>query len=107
MHYKTIVLELIRYDYPALHEQLRQSRSLLTALEDHAIALRRYHQDWIDRLSLKWPSREPALIASQAMELAILDLRDDLPSASAPSGMEDRLSLAEAMEHISKPTPTA
>ena len=107
MHYKTIVLELIRYDYPALHKRLRQSRSLLAAVEDHARGLRRYHHDWIDRLSIKWPNRDPAMIASQAMELAIQDLRDDLPSASAPAGMEDPLSLAAAMDYIRKATPIA
>ncbi len=39
MHYKTIVLELIQ-DHPALHEQLRASRTLLSTVERTAAALK-------------------------------------------------------------------
>ncbi len=47
MHYKTIVLELLQEQYPALHEKLRKERTLLAALDDYAAALKCRH-DYLD-----------------------------------------------------------
>ena len=106
MHYKTIVLELIQQQYPALHEQLRQSRTLLQAVNDTATALKRYHEDWTDRLTQAKPDSDPSQIASQALELALEDLRENLPSASPPSG-EEALSLDAAMNYLRRHSPPA
>jgi hypothetical protein len=87
MHYKTICLGLLE-EHPALYEQLRLSRTLLSTMSDKAVALRRYHDDWKDQLTLAKPDWNPDQIASQALELAIQDLRDDLLCESPPSGGE-------------------
>ena len=107
MHYKTIILELLQEQYPALHERLRQSRTLLSAVNDHATALKRYHEDQMDRLTQARPDRDPSQIASQALELALLDLRDNLPCESPPDETDDLFSLDEAMAFIRSHTPTA
>jgi hypothetical protein len=107
MLYKTILLELLQGQYPALYERLRSSRTLLSTLDDQAAALRRYHQTRMDELAQVKPDRDPAQMASQAMELAIQDLRDSLPSASEPTDAEETFSLDPAMAYLTRHTPTA
>jgi hypothetical protein len=107
MLYKTIVLELIHEQYPALHEQLRTSRTLLATVNDNANALKRYHEDWTDRLTQAKPDKHPSQIASEALELAILDLRDNFPSESPQDEMNDQISLDDAMAYIRHHTPPA
>jgi hypothetical protein len=108
MHYKTMVLALLQDQYPALHERLRQSRSLLQATEDYALSLKRHHESWMDRLALSKPDSDPAQIASQALELALEDLRDDLLCESAPTDTGDApLSLDAAMSYLRNHTPPA
>jgi hypothetical protein len=107
MYYKTITLELIQ-DHPALHEQLRATRTLLTAVDLHAVALKRYHQTRMEELSLERPGSEEMQIASEALELAIEDLREDLRMASPTDGSsEGGLSLDAAMSFIRTHTPPA
>jgi hypothetical protein len=104
--YKTIVLELLQEQYPALHEQLRRQRMLLQSLNDCAASLKRHHETWMDRLSAKRPDSDPAQIASEAMELALPDLRDDLPSGPE-AGAPEPLSLDAAMSYVRPHTPNA
>ncbi len=82
MHYKTIVLELIQ-DRPSLYEQLRTSKRLLPSMECYAIDLRDNHLAWQATLLMQRPGSDPSLIASEAMERAIAELTQRLPSASA------------------------
>jgi hypothetical protein len=103
MKYKTIVLELLQQD-PALHNRLRASRTLLSTMDLQATALKRYHETWMDRLSQAKPDRDPSQIASEAMELALEDLRENLPSGSETNGVEE-LSLDAAMNYIRRHTP--
>ena len=57
---------------------------------------------------MKTPDSDPVQIASEALELAIQDLRDRLLSESAPGGAEtEPLSLDEAMEFLRRHMPTA
>ena len=107
MLYKTIVLELLQDQYPSLHEKLRQQRKLLQALDDYAAALKRHHETWMDRLSAKRPDSDSIQTASEALELALLDLRDDLPSESPPDGTDTPLSLNAAMAFVRRATPSA
>jgi hypothetical protein len=108
MHYKTIVLELLQEQYPVLHEQLRKNRTLLSTVNDTATALKRYHETQMDRLTLSKPNGDPAQLASQAMELALEDLRGDLPCESAsPESGDDPLSLDAAMAFLRSHTPPA
>lgn len=83
MQYKTIVLELLT-EQVALHEQLRQSRQLLPTMERLAIELRTSHLDWQDRLYTTNPDSTPEQRSSEALELALQELIDRLPSWSNP-----------------------
>ncbi len=105
MQYKTITLELIRQQ-PKLYEQLRKSQTLLSTMNDTATALKRYHEDWTDRITRAKPDSDPLQASSQAMELAIQDLRDDLRSASPREG-EEPMSLDAAMNYLRRHTPPA
>jgi hypothetical protein len=107
MRYKTIILGLIEEQYPAVYEKLRQERSLLKAMDLYAADLKTRHDYWMDRLSVKKPDRDPVQITSEALELALHDLRENLPSDSAPSGLEtETFSLDEAMAFARRRTPT-
>ncbi len=105
MHYKTIVLEFIQ-EHPTLHDRLRASRTLLSTVNLQAAALKRYHETWMDRLTQAKPDSDPGKIASQALELALEDLRENLPSESPPSG-EEPFSLDAAMAFLRRHTPPA
>jgi hypothetical protein len=102
MHYKTIIMELLE-QRPRIREELRQSRKLLPTLEFYASELKDSHDDWKDRLQQSKPDSDPSQIASQAMELALKDLQDHLPSESNQHETE-ALSLDRAMAHINRHT---
>jgi len=101
MHYKTIILEMLE-QRPKMREELRQSRKLLPTLEFYASELKDSHEDWKDRLLQAKPDSDPIQIASEAMELALKDLQDHLPSESNQDESE-ALSLDRAMARISNP----
>ena len=105
MQYKTIALELIR-ENPALYEHLRWSKRLLPSMDAYAIDLRESHEDWKNRLSQARPDSDPRQIASEALEIAIQQLRDRLPSDS-PATEADLLSLDAAMSFIRKASQPA
>jgi hypothetical protein len=102
MHYKTIILEMLE-QRPKMREELRQSRKLLPTLEFYASELKDSHEEWKDRLLQANPDSDPSQIASEAMELALKDLEDRLPSESNQHESET-LSLDQAMAHISRHT---
>ena len=102
MHYKTIVLELLR-ERTELHEQLRLTRRLLPTLETCSQELRASHQRWMETLATANPSSDPIQIESEAMELAIKELEDRLPSVSLPDDPEP-LSLDAAMAFVASRT---
>jgi len=107
MQYKTIMLELVQ-EYPSLYDQLRTSRSLLQTMERYANVLKDLHSSHMDTLSQTQPGSHPSQIASQALELALQDLRDTfaavLPNADVP---EEPCSLDAAMAFLRRPTPPA
>ena len=104
--YKTIVLAMLEEQYPALHQQLRENRTLLSAMNDYATALRTAHRTWMDELGAANPGLDSAQLSSEALELALTDLREALPSASA-TDEADPLSLGEAMSSIRRHSPPA
>jgi len=104
MQYKTIVLQLLE-DRPEIHEQLRSSRQLLPMMEHLATELKTRHESWKDHLSQTRPNSDPSQIASEAMEIALQELVDRLPSGSPQS--EDDLSLDSAMAFLRVHTPPA
>lgn len=93
MTYKTMVLELLR-QRPQMHDQLRKERKLLTTMELYARELRSSHQAWTDMLTSLRPGSAPHQIASEAMEIALKELEDRLPSASHPN--EDEAVILDA-----------
>ena len=103
MQYKTIVLELLR-ERTELHEQLRLTRRLLPTLETCSQELRASHQSWMEALRAANPGSDPIQIESEAMELAIKELEDRLPSVS-PAVEPEPLSLDEAMAFVASRTP--
>ena len=105
MHYKTIVLELLQ-QYPEFHRELVSRKMLLTTLEGYAADLKARHENWTRTLSQERPERAPSQIASEALELALQELRDALPAASTPNDdSTEPLSLDAAMAHIRRHTP--
>jgi hypothetical protein len=102
MQYKTIILELLE-QRPQMHEELRRSRKLLPALELYARELKDSHETWKERLLQAKPESAPTQIASEAMELALKDMEDRLPSESH-QGENEALSIDQAMAHISRHT---
>jgi hypothetical protein len=106
--YKTIILTLLQEQYPILHEQLRQQRMLLQAVNDYASALRRVHLGWMDELRQANPDLDPLRISSEGMEMALHDLQEALPCESPPTGEADEtFSLDAAMATLRQATPPA
>ncbi len=98
MQYKTIVLELLK-ERTELHEQLRLTRRLLPTLETCARELKASHDTWQQTFALESPGSDPLMISSQAMEMALRELEDRLPSMS-PQDEQEPLSLDQAMAFV-------
>lgn len=105
MQYKTIALELLQQN-PPLYDRLRQSKTLLAAVEFYAKGLKASHEAHTILLARQQPGCDPSQIASQAMEIAVKELEDSLRAASVPDDPET-LSLEAAMAFLRRPTPPA
>jgi hypothetical protein len=103
MLYKTIVLELIQ-EQPDLYERLRTSRTLLEAMNSYASELKTSHEAWKKRLIQEKPGCGQTQMASQALEIALEELKDRLCSGSQTDEAEP-LSLDAAMSLIRRHTP--
>ena len=84
MQYKTIALSLLEAE-PRLYERLRASRTLLSTMERHARELRDLHQARIEQLRRMKQDGSPEQIRSEALEMAIGDLRPRFEAASSAS----------------------
>jgi len=104
MQYKTIVLELLQ-EQAGLYDQLRSSKRLLPAMDAYATELKTIHDGWKERIGREEPGRDPRQITAEALELAIEELRDRLPSVSPRGGEEP--SLDAAMDYLRRHTPPA
>lgn len=102
MQYMTIVLELFK-ERTELYEQLRLTRRLLPTLETCSHELKASHEAWKETLATTNPSSDPNQIASEAMELAIKELEDRLPSVSQADDLEP-LSIDNAMAFVATRT---
>ena len=98
MQYRTIIQELLQ-QRPDMHEQLRKSRKLAPAMELYCRELKRRHDGWKELFSQLRPGSEASQIASDALEIAIHELEDHLPSGS-PMDEREALSLKEAMRFL-------
>ena len=103
MHYKTITLELLR-QYPALHQQLQSSGTLLQTLEHYAALLKARHLTWMDTLASQRPGRDPSQISSEALEMALQDLRDALPADSTPNADGGGAAVSRRGDDLSAPS---
>lgn len=101
--YKTIVLELLR-DRPALHEQLRASGTLLASMEQLAVAFRACHLEHLKELAQSRPGSDPFQLSSEAMEMALQELQDSLPSESSGEDTAT-FSLDQAMTFLHRHMP--
>ena len=105
MRYKTMVLELIQ-ERPKLCSQLRAEKTMLKTVENCAAALKASHEAWNERLKASERGNSTEQIEAEALELALQELQDRLPSGSKES--EERpLSLDAAMAFIRRATPNA
>ena len=82
MHYKTIILELLENTVPEIHERLRSKRLLLQTMERYAQELKICHDDRKTDLWRRKPHSDEIQIASEALELALKDMKDYLDNAS-------------------------
>src|SRR5258708_7698714 len=105
MQYKTIILELLR-NRPQMHEQLRQERKLLSTMERYAKELKASHEAWKEMLSQMRPGSSQTQVTSEALEIALKELEDRLPSAS-PWDTSPTQFLDAAMLFVRRRTPRA
>jgi hypothetical protein len=102
MQYKTIILELLQ-QRPLMLEELRKERKVLATLEQYAQELKTSHETWQEQLATQKPASHPSQIASEALEMALQELEERLPTESLQDETET-LSLDEAMATIRRPT---
>lgn len=105
MMYKTIALELIQ-GQPELYERLPSGKRLLPTTEAYAIDLKKLHEAWEEQLDQARPGSDPSQIASEALEIAIAEFQERLPSASE-TGETEPVSLDAMMSYIRRHTPPA
>ena len=103
MQYKMIVLQLLE-QHPEIRDQLKRNRQMLPTMERYAQELKTRHEAWKDRLFQEMPASDENQIASEALELALKELEDRLPSGS-PRDDKEPLSLEGAMASIRRHTP--
>ena len=99
MQYKTIILELLQ-QRPRMHEQLRQERKLLTAVEIYAKELKESHEAMTEQLRQAKPESDPRQLSSEAFEMALKELEDRFPPASPMDDQEARALLYEAIAFV-------
>jgi len=102
MQYKTIIHELLQ-QRPKMHDRLRKKRKLLPTLERYAQELKTSHEAWKELLFQLRPGSDKSQIASEALEIALKELEDRLPSESPQNGNE-ALFLDAAMLFLRRPT---
>ena len=74
MQYKTITLSLLEAE-TALYDRLKASRTALEALEKYALELKGLHEARMEQLRHSRRGGSPEQMKSEALELAIEDLR--------------------------------
>jgi DNA repair ATPase RecN len=103
MQYKKMILELLQ-DQPEVYDQLRKERKLMSTMEQYSRELKASHQVWQEFLSQLRPGSDPSQVASEALELALNELENRLPSASHQDKSEKHF-LDAAMLFVRRLTP--
>jgi len=104
MQYKTMILEILK-QRPKMHDRLRKERKLLPTMERYAKELKAGHEAWKELLTPLRPGSDPAQIAAEALEIALKELQDRLPSASPRDGSETQF--LDAAMLFTRRTPRA
>ena len=104
MQYKTIIHGLLQQQ-AEMCAQLRKSHQLLPALELYARELKASHEAWMEMLLQMRPSSDRGQIAGEALEMALKEMGDHLPSDSRESG--DPQVLDAAMLFVRRPMSRA
>ena len=104
MHYKTMVLGLLE-QRPQLYQKLRNERMLLAMLNRYASDLKTRHKAWKVELLRARSQSDPAQIASEALELALQEFEDLLPSES-PAEADGPESPEAVVDPANPHTPT-
>jgi hypothetical protein len=102
MKYKTNIHELLQ-QRPEMHDRLRKDRKLLPTLELYAKELKTSHEAWKELLFKLRPGSDQSQIASEALELALKELEDRLPS-EPPQSDNEALFLDAAMLFLRRHT---
>jgi uncharacterized protein (DUF3084 family) len=105
MHYKTLLLELIRQN-PELHSRLKQSSTLAATLDQYAQELKQIHEALQADLSQLRPQHDPIQLRGEALELALKEMESRFAFESA-ADEANPLSLDDAMAFLRRATPTA
>jgi hypothetical protein len=95
MLYETIALHLLE-NRPEIHEQLRRNKQVLATMQLLAQQLKSSHELAKEQLLQRWPDSDPSQIASEAMEIAVMEVEALLPAAY-PLPENDFPSLYEAI----------
>jgi hypothetical protein len=105
MQYMSMIHDLLQ-QRPQMKEQLRKSRKLLPTVETYAKELKTSHDAWKTMLLQLRPGSDQGQIASEALELALKEMEDRLPSASSPDGNVGQV-LDAAMLFLRRPMSRA
>lgn len=104
MRYQSIMLDLLEC-HPNIQATLLDQRLTPAILTEMANHLQASHQFWIQELTRKRPGSAEQ-IASEALELALDDLKQQFQARRTPS-LDSTFSLDDAMAYLRRHTPPA
>ena len=99
MLYKTILLELIE-SRPELHARLKHQKAVQATVERLALDLKSRHAEWMDSLQQSNPDLDPIQLASQAGELALQEIEEQLEDETPET--DETFSLDGAMAYLQR-----
>ena len=105
MQYKTIIHELLQ-QRPRCTSNSARAASSCRHWRQYAQELKTSHEAWKEMLLQLRPGSDPTRSASEAMELALKEMEDRLPSASPQDGSEPQF-LDAAMLFLRRPMSRA
>lgn len=104
--YKTIVLEFLKEQHPALHERLHRNRQLRRTVNAYAAYLKSKHVAWRDSLLPGGNWGTASQVSRQALEIALEDMHDSFRNELS-SDETAPLSIHAAQDFIRRHAPPA
>jgi hypothetical protein len=104
--YKTIVLEFLEEQHPALHERLDRNRQLRRTVNAFAAYLKSKHVAWRDSLLPGGHWGNASQVSRQALEVALEDMHESFRNELS-SGQVAPLSLDAARNFLRRHAPPA